>query len=109
MEDDKNIIQDNNSLRFVADIKQIVERGRQHAYASVNAVMIETYWHIGERIVKEEQHGKNRADYGKQIIFGYTFSRPCALKMKPLCVGIYRRHRRRCEVCALWTETSVDD
>ena len=68
MENDNNIIHGDSSFQFIADIKHIVERGRLQAYASVNAVMIETYWHIGERIVKEEQHGNNRADYGKQII-----------------------------------------
>ena len=68
MENNNNIIHDDSSFQFIADIKQIVERGRLQAYASVNAVMIETYWHIGERIVKEEQHGNDRADYGKQII-----------------------------------------
>ena len=26
------------------------------------------YWHIGERIFTEEQHGKDRADYGKYSI-----------------------------------------
>ena len=68
MENDNNIIHGDSSFQFIADIKQIVERGRLQAYSSVNAVMIETYWHIGERIVKEEQHGNDRADYGKQII-----------------------------------------
>ncbi|MBQ9335340.1 MAG: hypothetical protein IJS10_02240, partial [Alphaproteobacteria bacterium] len=27
------------------------EQGKQQAYMSVNASMIETYWHIGERII----------------------------------------------------------
>ena len=30
--------------------------------------MIDTYWHIGKRIVDEEQHGQKRADYGSQLI-----------------------------------------
>ena len=30
--------------------------------------MIETYWHIGQRIVEEEQQGKERAEYGEHII-----------------------------------------
>ncbi len=30
--------------------------------------MIETYWKIGERIVLQEQKGKERADYGTQLI-----------------------------------------
>jgi len=53
---------------FVSDVKKIVERGRSAAYGAVNAVMIETYWHIGRRIVEQEQKGKERAEYGKQLI-----------------------------------------
>jgi predicted nuclease of restriction endonuclease-like (RecB) superfamily len=53
---------------FVNDIKKIVEQGRRAAYGAVNAVMIETYWHIGKRIVQQEQNGKERAEYGKRLI-----------------------------------------
>jgi predicted nuclease of restriction endonuclease-like (RecB) superfamily len=34
----------------------------------VNAVLIETYWHIGKTIIEDEQNGKERADYGKSIL-----------------------------------------
>lgn len=30
--------------------------------------MVEAYWNIGKRIVKEEQDGKERVEYGKEII-----------------------------------------
>ncbi|MBR6082671.1 MAG: DUF1016 family protein [Salinivirgaceae bacterium] len=53
---------------FISDIKRIVEQGRRAAYGAVNAVMIETYWHIGRRIVEQEQNGKERAEYGKYLI-----------------------------------------
>lgn len=65
----------NNDIRkvtfddtFLTEVKNIVEQGRQQAYASVSQVMIETYWKIGERIVLQEQKGKERADYGTQLI-----------------------------------------
>lgn len=48
--------------------------------------MIEAYWNIGKRIVEEEQHGKEKADYGSSLIkefskelldeFGKGFSEP---------------------------------
>ena len=50
------------------EIKQIINNGRATAYASVNSTMIATYWNIGRRIVEEEQHGKERAEYGKELI-----------------------------------------
>ena len=53
---------------FVSDIKRIVDEGRRLAYGAVNAVMIETYWHIGRRIVELEQNGEKRAGYGTQLI-----------------------------------------
>ena len=52
----------------VNDIKQIINNGRATAYASVNSTMIATYWNIGRRIVEEEQHGKERAEYGSELI-----------------------------------------
>ncbi len=53
---------------FISDIKRIIEQGRSAAYGAVNAVMIETYWYLGRRIVEQEQNGKERAEYGKQLI-----------------------------------------
>lgn len=52
----------------VDDIKTIIDKGRAAAYAAVNTTMIATYWSIGRRIVEEEQHGKERAEYGKNLI-----------------------------------------
>ena len=53
---------------FINDVKKIVEQGRSAAYGAVNAVMIETYWRIGRRIVEQEQKGLERAEYGTQLI-----------------------------------------
>ena len=53
---------------IVDDIKTIINNGRAAAYSAVNSVMISTYWNIGRRIVEEEQHGNQRAEYGKNLI-----------------------------------------
>lgn len=50
------------------DVCAIIENGRQQAYSAVSKSMVETYWNIGRRIVKEEQQGKERAEYGEHII-----------------------------------------
>ena len=52
----------------ISDIKRIVAQSRQQAYAAVNQAMVVAYWQIGKRIVEEEQQGKERADYGKQLL-----------------------------------------
>ena len=61
------VIELNNS-KLITDIREIITNGRQTAYQTANAVMIETYWKIGERIICEEQAGNGRAEYGKAII-----------------------------------------
>ena len=57
-----------NFSQVVDDIKQIIDAGRNAAYAAVDATMIATYWNIGRRIVEEEQDGQERAQYGKELI-----------------------------------------
>ena len=56
------------TTNVVDDIKNIIDKGRATAYAAVNTTMIATYWNIGRRIVEEEQHGNERAEYGKNLI-----------------------------------------
>lgn len=53
---------------LVNDVRTIIDHGRKSAYGAVNSAMIETYWKIGRRIVEEEQRGKERAEYGKQLL-----------------------------------------
>lgn len=65
---DKTVCMGDVSKHLIQDIRQIINRGRAMAYASVNAVMIDTYWKIGQRIVEEEQHGSKRAEYGTGLI-----------------------------------------
>ncbi len=50
------------------DIRQILQSARKKVYATLNTAMVDTYWLIGKRIVEEEQHGKNRAKYGQELI-----------------------------------------
>ncbi|MCA0333851.1 MAG: PDDEXK nuclease domain-containing protein [Bacteroidetes bacterium] len=55
-------------MQYIVEIKQILAQARQKSYQAVNSAMVEAYWLIGKRIVEEEQNGKERADYGKEII-----------------------------------------
>ena len=54
--------------QYITDIKQIIISARKRAYTAINTVMVETYWLIGKRIIEEEQQGKQRAEYGQEII-----------------------------------------
>lgn len=54
--------------RMIAEIKQIITAGRQHVYQAANEAMVLTYWHVGKRIVEQEQKGKERAEYGTALM-----------------------------------------
>lgn len=53
---------------FYNDIKSILTEARNKSYAVINSMMVETYWHIGKRIVEEEQQGSDRATYGEKLL-----------------------------------------
>ena len=57
-----------NNSGVLDDIRKIIEHGRRQAYAAANQTIVLTYWHIGRRIVEEEQQGEERAQYGKRLI-----------------------------------------
>ena len=50
------------------DIQTILEKARSKSFKAVNAAMVQAYWHIGKVIVKGEQQGKQRAEYGTALI-----------------------------------------
>ena len=50
------------------DVSRILDDARGSAARSVNAVMTAAYWLIGRHVVEFEQQGKERADYGGEII-----------------------------------------
>lgn len=53
---EKNKLQHHNITTdtLFDDIQNIIEQGRQQAYAAANQITVLTYWHIGRRIVEEE-------------------------------------------------------
>ena len=56
------------SNNYINEIKKILKNARQKAYTAVNSAMVEAYWKIGRQIVEEEQSGRERAEYGKEIV-----------------------------------------
>ena len=51
-----------------ADARHIIESARANAVRSVDFCRVQMYWQLGQRIFEEEQHGKERADYGTYLI-----------------------------------------
>ncbi len=49
------------------DIAYLLEKAKLQAYKAVDNIRVQTYWQIGERIVREELK-EGRADYGSKVI-----------------------------------------
>ena len=56
--------------RLVSDARKIIDTARANAVRSVDFNRVMMYWNLGRRIFEEEQQGKERAEYGAQIIRG---------------------------------------
>lgn len=54
--------------KLIVEVRQIVQAARERSYHAVNTMQIVSNWLIGQRIVVQEQQGKDKADYGKHII-----------------------------------------
>ena len=63
-----NEIQNTKEQKFLSDLRNIVETARRRGYEAVNQVIVICNWLIGRRIVEQEQNGKERAEYGKNVI-----------------------------------------
>lgn len=61
-------MKDNVSTHLATKISELLKTARHQVVQSVNNIMVLTYFEIGRMIVEEEQNGKERADYGMQII-----------------------------------------
>lgn len=53
---------------FLKGVSDVLTQARQNAKTAVNLSMVYAYYEIGRMIVEEEQHGENRAAYGKQLL-----------------------------------------
>ena len=53
---------------FLQGVSEVLAKARKNAKTAVNLSMVYAYFEIGRMIVEEEQHGSNRAAYGKEIL-----------------------------------------
>ena len=57
-----------SNVKFYSQIVELLQSARNNVVRVVNQTMVLTYFEIGRMLVEEEQKGKERADYGKQIL-----------------------------------------
>ena len=65
MNDKKTI---NTHTPLLTNIRNLLIQGRKNTVQAVNSIMVQTYWEIGRLIVEDEQHGDNRAKFGKRVL-----------------------------------------
>ena len=53
---------------LIKDIGSILEQGRKQAYSVINTILLDTYWKIGKMIIEFEQKGKEKAEYGSELL-----------------------------------------
>ncbi len=58
----------NEYAELITRIGNVLEIGRAKVASSVNTILVQTYWSIGQYIVEFEQDGKERAEYGTNLI-----------------------------------------
>ena len=49
-------------------VSELLKQAQSNVVQTVNKTMVTTYFEIGRMIVEEEQKGKERAEYGQQLI-----------------------------------------
>ena len=53
---------------LLQELKSLLAKGQYAAYKVVDNIRVQTYWQLGERIVREELNNQGRADYGKYLV-----------------------------------------
>jgi len=61
-----------SNTKFYSQIVSLLQSARAKVVRSVNQTMVLTYFEIGKMIIEEEQDGKERAGYGKEILKGLS-------------------------------------
>jgi predicted nuclease of restriction endonuclease-like (RecB) superfamily len=94
-------LQDTKYELLIESIATLLEAGRRQVAQSVNTILVQTYWRVGQYIVEYEQHGKQKAEYGsflfdqlsKDLTFrcGKGFSRSNLLYMRKFYLEFPKR------------------
>jgi predicted nuclease of restriction endonuclease-like (RecB) superfamily len=55
-------------IQLLTSIGQTIEQARQNAIKVINTELVKANWEIGRHIIKYEQHGEERAEYGSELL-----------------------------------------
>ena len=62
------IIKKKEYSQLVNSIGELLESARKEVVITINNILVKTYWKVEKRIVEYERKGKNRADYGEDLL-----------------------------------------
>lgn len=65
---ESNMIEYRKTSDVLKDTERIVDAAKNHAYQSVNVILVQRNWLIGRRIAEEELTQNGRAEYGLAVI-----------------------------------------
>jgi predicted nuclease of restriction endonuclease-like (RecB) superfamily len=54
--------------QLITQLGSLLQTGRQRAAQTINTILVQTYWLIGQHIVEFEQNGNERAEYGSKLL-----------------------------------------
>ena len=114
----KRIIEQPSYKELVEAIGKTLSEGRNKAIQTVNATLVKTNWQIGHYIVEYEQKGKERAEYGAELLnrlsrdltnaYGKGFSRSNVFQMRQFYLA-FPKIQTLSEHCLLYTSPSPRD
>ena len=64
----RGLTRDKYYVGLVGGIGDLLEAARRTSARTLNALMTATYWEVGRRIVEFEQGGRQRAEYGEELL-----------------------------------------
>ncbi|MCT4263306.1 DUF1016 domain-containing protein [Elizabethkingia anophelis] len=104
---------DSLSSNLTQKISDLLNEARKKVILAVNNTMVLTYFEIGRMIIEEEQNGKERADYGTQLItalsknlsksFGKGFSTTNLKQMRQFYMTFQKRQTLSDEFKLSWS------
>lgn len=64
----KKVEESENYNLLIASVGILLEKARKEVYSQVNETLVKTYWEIGKQVVDFEQQGKEKVEYGSNLL-----------------------------------------
>lgn len=93
-ERDKQLLNTQEYKALLNELKDILSKGQYAAYKAVDNIRVQTYWQMGERIVREELKHKERADYGDYLIANLTLDLQMSKRNLYRIIKFYRCYQK---------------